>query len=373
MTVQCGVRVLSRLHKSVPAQQPSSVPCKLALIEESPGIDDLCSGKILTGYQGQLLNKALRLANIDRGELFITYLFNEALPNDDIRKVGLRKWVSEEYYGYTPRRLPGTGYLPPEIEQQFERVAKELEAVAPAVILPMGSTCLWAFTGQTAITKARGAIDRATYIAPGAKILPTFRAGHVHRAYKMLGTWINDFKKASLEAGAGEQLTLSPRQLWLAPTLMDMEIFFERYLVGAECICVDIETAKGQITDIGFGISSELAISIPFVDYRQPSRSYWPTLDHEFSAWAWVQRVLDLPAPKLFQNGPYDCFWFVRNGLRVRNYCFDTRLQHHALYPELPKDLAYMSSVYCNNGPWKLLADHSHVEDPFIGDTKRDN
>lgn len=363
-----------KLFTHVAAQQPSKVPCKLALIEEAPGIDDLCTGKAMTGYQGKLLNKALRLANIAREEVFITYLFDEALPDDDVRKIGLRSWKGgEDYYGYTPRKMPGVGFIPPQWEAHFDRVADELHRVQPSVVMPMGATCLWAFTGETKIKAARGAISRASFVYPGAKILPTFRAGHVHHAYKMLGTWVSDFKKAMLEAsGAEDELILSRRQLWLAPSLADMEEFLERHLRHAPTICVDIETAKGQITDVGFGASSELAISIPFVDYRQPNRCFWPSLADEIAAWDWVQRVLALPQPKIFQNGPYDCFWFVRAGLQVANYRYDTRLLHHALYPELPKDLAYMASVYGNNGPWKLLADHAHAEDPFVGDDKRD-
>ncbi len=362
-----------KLHSRVPAQWPNSSPCKIALIEEAPGIDDLCSGRIMSGYLGKLLNKALRLANIDRAEIFITYLFDGGLPDDDIRALGLRKWLSEDYYGSTPRRMPGVGFLPAEFWKAEERVAAELAKARPSVIVPMGATCLWAFTGQTKISAARGAVDRASFIAPGAKILPTLRAGHVHRQYKLLGTWTSDFRKAALEAGcAADQLTLSPRNLWLAPTLADMEQFYEEHLVLADCITVDIETAKGQITDIGFGTSSDLAISIPFVDYRQPNRCYWPTLTEELAAWDWVNRVLVLPNAKLFQNGPYDCFWLARAGFRVKNYRFDSRLLHHIYAPELPKDLGYMASVHTNSGPWKLLADHSHVEDPFVGDFKRD-
>ncbi len=362
-----------KLHSHVPAQWPSNAPCRIALIEEAPGIDDLCTGRIMTGYQGKLLNKALRLANIPRAEIFISYLFDKGLPDDEIRNVGLRKWVSEDYYGSTPRRMPGVGFLPAEFWAAEERLAAELAKARPAVVIPMGAACLWAFTGQTAIGKARGAVDRASFIVPGTKILPTLRAGHVHRQYKLLGTWVNDFKKAWLEADADpDQLTLSPRTLWLAPTLADMEQFYEEHLVNADCITVDIETAKGQITDIGFGVSSDLAISIPFVDYRQPNRCYWRTFDAEICAWGWVKRVLALPQPKLFQNGPYDCFWLARYGFRVRNYRFDTRLAQHIRAPELPKDLAYMASIYTKSGPWKLLADHSHAEDPFVGDAKRD-
>jgi hypothetical protein len=33
-------------------------------------------------------------------------------------------------------------------------------------------------------------------------------------------------------------------------------------------------------------------------------------------------------------------------GIKVRNYREDTRLQHHSLYPELPKDLHSLMAAY---------------------------
>jgi uracil-DNA glycosylase len=362
--------VMAKLHAHVPFQPSAVEPCRVAIVDLAPGVDDLCTGRIWSGYLGKLAGKALRLANIDRAELLITYLFDHQLPDDDIKGIGYSKWLSADYLP-TPRKLPSAGYLTPEMEAQFARVADELFTFAPAVVMPMGPAVLWAFTDATAIGKARGTLMRASHISPGSKLLPTLRPGHVHRQYKMLGTWVSDFKRAMAEAKLGTaELTRSRRELWLAPTLLDMEIFFDRYLRYADCITVDIETAKGQITDVGFGANSELAISIPFVDYRQPNRCYWSTEEEELAAWGFIERVLQLPATKQFQNGPYDCFWFARAGIHVVNWCKDTRLLHHALYPELPKSLYYMSSVYCQEGPWKLLADHSHSEETF--DEKRD-
>lgn len=348
-----------KVHAHVPARWPEKRPIRVALVDEAPGDDVACSGRAMSGYQGNLLRRAFRLGNLNYDELFITYLFDGQLPGDDIKKACFKRWDSEDYYGYTPRRLPGAGFLTPELTNQLERVARELEEAAPSVIVPMGATAYWAFTGSTGVTNARGTVARATYIVPGTKILPTFRPGYVHKQYKMLGTWVNDFERAFLEADKPpETVTRSPRELWIEPTLDDLAHWAHDILPAAERITVDIETSMGQISWIGFGSDATHAISIPFVDYRQPNRSYWRTWKDEWDAWTLVERILALPNPKQFQNGPYDAFYIIRYAMDVWNWIYDTRLAHHALYPELPKDLAYMGSAYTWEGPWKLLADH---------------
>jgi uracil-DNA glycosylase len=359
-----GFCKIMKVHEHVPAKPAIRAPVRIALVDEAPNNDATCSGRILSGYQGQLLRRALRLANIEYDELYITYLFDFQLPSDDVRKIGLKTWQSEDYYGYTPRRLPGTGYLPPDATAQLERVAQELETVKPAVIMPLGATVYWAFTGSTGITSARGTISRAEFIAPGVKIVPTFRPGFVHRQYKMLGTWVNDFERAMIEAERPtEVISRSHRELWIEPTYDDIAHWAFTILPQASRITVDIETAKGQISWIGFGASADRAISIPFVDYRQPNRCYWPTWEAEWAVWQLVAWILTLPNPKQFQHGTYDAFYIVRYGMHISNWRYDTRLLHKILYPELPADLAYQGAAYTWEGPWKLLADHNQTKE----------
>jgi len=56
----------------------------------------------------------------------------------------------------------------------------------------------------------------------------------------------------------------------------------------------------------------------------------------------------------LFQNGPYDVMWIDKKWkMKVMNYGDDTRLAHQVLYPELPKDLAFLGATYTDLGAWK--------------------
>jgi hypothetical protein len=120
---------------------------------------------------------------------------------------------------------------------------------------------------------------------------------------------------------------------------------------------VDTETKRGQIRSIQFARSPWDAITIPF---WVGVASYWQTLEEELEAWNWVRTLLSDPCPKVFQNGLYDALYIMRMGLRINNFAEDTMLHHHSLYPEMPKGLGFMASLYSNEQAWKLM--HRHTE-----------
>lgn len=303
----------------------------------------------LVGPSGRIFNKMLNLAGIDRADCWVGNVFDFKLPGNSIKSI-----CTKERNDFP---FPGAGYITPDFHGALSRLAGELGTASPMVVVPLGGTAVWAFTGHTDITKSRGALTTATRVLPGAKLLPTFHPAYVLHSYGTLGTVVADFKKAWAEAQGGQELTA--RELWLEPALADMLAFQTRHLLSAELITVDIETAMGQITCIGFGADQHRAICVPFVDFRKPSRSYWDTVEDEVAARRTVARWLDSPTPKLFQNGLYDVWWLLRDGYRVRNWREDTRLQQHAREPEEPKSLAFMASRWAKVGPWKLMASHA--------------
>lgn len=336
------------LFEHVPAQQPAAIPCPLAFVGEAPGETEVCRGIPLCGPSGRLFDKMLRLAGIERADCWVGNVFDFKLPDNKLKNI------------CTPDKnsvpVPGCGFLAPDHHRQLDRLAAELAAAQPRVIVPLGGTALWAFTGRADITRSRGALAVTERILPGTPMLPTFHPAYVLHSYGALQTVVADLKKAA--AAAQGHTGETPRELWLEPTLEDLHAF-GGFLPQVDLLSVDIETAFGQITCIGFATDCRRAICVPFVDYRRPSRSYWEDASAELAAWQWVASVLSSPVPKLFQNGPYDVWWLTRAGFRVCNWREDTRLQQHARSPEEPKSLAYMASRWARIGPWKLMVAHN--------------
>jgi hypothetical protein len=160
-----------------------------------------------------------------------------------------------------------------------------------------------------------------------------------------------DIKKA-LAQSAFPELRRPRRVLHLNPTLADIESFYLKHIAPAPFLSVDIETAVGQITEVGIATSPSTALVIPF---RSAAGNYWKFLDEEVAAVLWLRRIL-MEKPLIGQNFSYDMQYLWR-ALRipVQRYLGDTMLLHHAMQPELEKGLGFLGSIYTDEPAWKFM------------------
>ena len=316
----------------VPPQLPSKTPTPIAFVGEAPGSEEVTMGKPLVGPSGRVFNALLRTANLERSDYLVTNVYDEKAPGNDVTE-----WMNDE----------------DRTDTALKRLGAELTAAQPNVIVALGGTALWALTGVKKIGAYRGSVTPATRVMPGAKVIPTFHPAFVRKQWKMFPIVVDDFLRAAREARRGPQITYPKRRLILEPSLKTVQTFLKN-AVNTDVLSVDIETGWGQITSVGFAPDAENAISVPFVDLRKPNKSYWGSVDLEVAAWQAVGAALEHPVRKLGQNFLYDGFWLLEKmGIRVRNYDEDTRLLHHAIYAELPKDLAFLGAAYSEQGAWK--------------------
>lgn len=318
-----------------PEGLPQRVP--LVFVADAPTDNEAAVGAPLTGPSGRIFNAMLRAANIDRSTVMITNVFDMSYGEDPDE---LKAWLAD----------------PDFTAPHLARLADELQTADPTVIVPLGHVALWALTGDLGIAAQRGNITTATRLAEGRKLVPTFHPDQIRKHWKFYSVGIGDLLKAAREVERGPAVVYPKRRLLIEPSFKDA-IDFLRRAHKAPLLSVDIETGWGQITSIGFAPQEEVAICIPFVDLRRPNRSYWQDPEQEIDIWWAVKELLESPVPKLGQNFVYDVFWlWQKQGIRVMNYLHDTRLMHHALYAELPKDLAFMASAYSEQGEWKRMA-----------------
>jgi uracil-DNA glycosylase len=266
----------------------------------------------------------------------------------------------EWFCGGKPDGIPSypaliTGkYVRREFEPELDRLADEILRVDPNLIIGLGNTALWALCGRTGIGKLRGTTHLTTHCVTGYKLLPTYHPASLFRQWSNRPTTIIDLVKAKREAEYPE-IRRPACEIWIEPTLEDINEFTERFIRGCDLLSVDIETTGSRITCIGFAPTAAHAIVIPFDDPRAKGGSYWPTREAEANVWRLVRDVLSDPRiPKLFQNGMYDIAFLLRSyGITVRGCSEDTMLLHHALQPESLKGLGYLGSIYTDFGPWK--------------------
>lgn len=239
-------------------------------------------------------------------------------------------------------------YLLWEHLDEVQRLIAELREAQPNLIIAMGNTACWAILRTTAISKIRGAVAMSPY----GKTLPTYHPAAIMRQWSWRPILVADLMKARREASTPDIIRPS-RQVLVNPTLSEMNWWFNHHGCGASALAVDIETLRGQISMVGFASSPKQALVIPFI--KNNGASHWETHEQEISAWNMVERLLQLPCPKIFQNGLYDLQYLLKMGMKPVNCLHDTMLLHHSIYPEMQKGLGFLGSIYSNESSWKLL------------------
>jgi hypothetical protein len=116
---------------------------------------------------------------------------------------------------------------------------------------------------------------------------------------------------------------------------------------------VDIETKREGllITSVAYTVAKECKLtgevitSTYVVKCNKETFPFWVTA---------VRRLNGTAVPKVMQNGQYDSAYFIRFNAPLRNWLFDTYNLMHCLFPEFPKDLAFMALFFITNSRfWK--------------------
>jgi uracil-DNA glycosylase len=362
--------------KMVPGEEPLDDFSGIAVIAEAPGDVEVARGRPLVGPSGNLLNRCLRseMVKLPRTSLYLDNLFQFQLEDNDVGSVSVGKVqqrkqvhgeelppaVSQEAANIAYQNpVDGSNYLDPEYWPWLDSLKKRLEAIdGLKLVVTLGATATWALTGQCKIGKMRGNAVMSELV-PGLKVLPTYHPAYILRNYPNRIVLIRDLRKAKDEAQQPGDVITTSRELWMEPTIEDLRRFKRDYIEPGALLGCDIETSNGQIECIGFSTSPHRAIVVPFIDYDRWPPNYWTTAKKEQWALEWCAGLLEDPdQPILGQNFVYDVRWLFSKAARpitVRNYSEDTRLQHHSLYPELPKDLGFLTSIYAKERSFKHL------------------
>ena len=330
---------------------------KMALVGEAWGEHEERERRPFVGPAGWQLNSMLKDAGISRSECFLTNVFNlRPRPNNKIENICAPK--KEVKHGLPP--LSSGKYVRDEYLVELDRLYDELRQLKPNVTVALGGTAAWALLRDGRISKLRGAVS-VSPIIPGLKVLPTFHPSYILQGgYDQRHVTVLDLQKARRES-AFPEVKRPLRHIYTEPLLHELPWFEEKFIRRATRLGVDIETRDDTITCIGFAPATNVALVVPFEDLRCPGGSYWPSIEQEIEAWAWVRRVLALPIPKVFQNGLYDMHRLWRGmGIATAMPEDDTMLLHHALQPESPKGLDYLGSIYTDEAAWKLTVRMKH-------------
>ena len=197
-------------------------------------------------------------------------------------------------------------------------------------------------------------------LVSGAKILPTYHPAAILRNWSWRVVVLQDLAKAKREMEFPE-IRRTERRIIINPSLHEA-IMWLYSTYDTPVLSCDIETEKRQITSIAFARSPSDILVVPIWDKEASDWSYWEEQE-ECQIWNAIFNVLSIHPRVLFQNGIYDCQYLWNMLIPIPGFLEDTMILHHSMYPELPKSLAFLGSIYCNDSAWKKMRNRHGSQD----------
>ena len=323
------------LHdRCVPPRGPEDAD--IMLIGMAPGMTEALNGDYFVGASGYELRMTAAKAGIPLAECRI-----------------------QNVYQHWPRYHDPKNLTDEQREDGIQSLWKDIMAVDPVVIIPLGNEALEAIVGMKGISKWRGSVlqlhDYRPNVSVNPYIVPTYHPSAVIRSYDLQVLFQHDLKKAA-KVARGEDMLPIERDL-ITVNSDNYRMTCTNYMVLAAehgtPMAADIETFKGSIACISFSYKPEEALSVHCDD-----REVW-------------QFILEQDNPKCWHNAMYDLtFLEAIEGATINGDQHDTQFMWHALHPELAcskmvgKRLALLVSLFTHDNyykdtlqTWKKVAD----------------
>jgi uracil-DNA glycosylase family 4 len=323
-------------------QPVGPIPAKIMLVGEAPGEQEEKAGVPFVGMAGKLLDSLLEGAGIRREECYITNVMLE-------RPAGNK--FSNFYVKEKGKRSPSAALV-----EGRARLLTEIARVQPCVIVPMGNEAMLAILGMSGVVDWRGScLD-----SPMGKVIPTIHPASILRHWTYLPAVQNDFIRIKGEAATPE-FYRTHRELVVCYDF-NQAVEELKGVLNAKEVAFDIETESAQVTAIGFSHQLHRAITIPLWFAGSGSRF---DIQQETLLWELITSILCSPGIRsMAHNGVFDIEHLRRvHGISVTNYALDTMLAFHTVYPELPKGLDYLCSIYTDMPYYKHMGGSDNMDD----------
>jgi uracil-DNA glycosylase len=316
----------------------------ICLVGEAPGQEEEAKGLPFIGKSGYMLDQMLRDAGIMREACFITNVTHERPPNND-----LTLWISEKAKAPDASFVNYRGrWVKPFIKEEVERLHAEIRSVQPNVVVALGNTPLWALCSERGVAKWRGSHLTSDAI-PGLKVIPTYHPAAILRQFSWKWITTQDLRRAKGESIS--PLSTSPeRSFGIKPSHEDAKSWLQALLhqldKGPVPFTCDLEIYRKEILCVGIGLSSTTAFCLPFLW----TQGWYYTPEQHSAIVLLLRKVLTHPnAQVINQNLSFDIqYLFWRFFIRPKAH-FDTMIAQNVLFAGLPKDLAFLASMWCDH------------------------
>lgn len=307
----------------------------LMVVGEAPGKHEDERRQCFVGPSGELLDELLVNAGSGLNQVYKTNVVKVRPPQNDLE------------------RLHETGY---KIEDFFPLLLNEINTIKPNCILAVGSLACKILTGKEGIISWRGSV--LSEINTGIKTIPTIHpAALFDRNYgKESGQGMFSWRQKShiqfdviraVEQSRTPNFPDNFRNIEIIKNSLQLYNFFKQYK-DYDKVYVDTEVYKSLLVCIGFAYTPTHGCSVPLIHLQANENHKGIPLNDLVDIWEIVSDILaDKRIGKAGQNFKADkVYWLENTGFVVNNFVDDGMFKMHTLSPELPKSLAFQTSIF---------------------------
>ena len=322
---------------------------KVLIVGDLPTEQDFLKGEPFIGGGGYELNKILNEAGTFREHVGMTLVLQDRVKGNSIETViaTKKKDITASHTLYRGK------YVQQCVIDGVEALERHIRKVKPNVVVPVGNLALWALTGEWGVNSWRSSVMESTLV-PGVKVIPTLPPSRIMVQWSTRPLVVHDFKRAVREAAFAEvkradyKFVIRPDYSTAVATLTNLlNMAEEADLAGQKLeLGGDIETRAGHIACIAFAWSPTEAICIQLMCQHDPA-GYW-TLEEETVLVGLMVEIMRV-STIIGQNWNYDAQYIYRYWHFLCPSVIDTMIQQHSCFSNLDKNLAFLSSMYCDD------------------------
>ena len=318
---------------------------KIVFVGEAPGAEEEIYQRPFVGPAGQLLNEFLQQAGIIRDLCRFENVLQFRPYRNDI----------SPYIKFGTKNVKESQ----EFKEARAALIERLNKTDANVIVPLGNVPLYALTGLTAITKRRGSILYSDTVHK--KVISTIHPSAALRQYVYRYFIIHDLKRIKEESLFPEAEILD-RTFFLEPSFTAVMEYLDQCM-SLDMIGFDIEIMSEEVSHVGVAMSPTNVMCIPLYE---GGKDYF-TADQEAAVWRKLDHLLSNPnVIKVGQNLTFDStFVNTKYGICVRPI-EDTMVASGILFPNYPKGLDFLVSIYCNGEPYYKDEGKKWWKNPFL-------
>lgn len=296
---------------------------EIAIIAEAPGDKEVDQGRPLIGGSGTALWNMLRKYNINRNNVYVTNVAKRQVSFGQDKRHPINKHEQEVWNAlldWELSQLPNLKY-----------------------ILVLGNMSLRAITGHDGITKWRGSVLE-NVVAGGRQVsvMCTYNPAMVLREPKTELTFNFDLGKFNkLVTG---KWSYKPFHVHINPTLSQVREYLDHIRKTTGLIGYDIETIANETACVGI---AENDVEAMCINFRTRTENRY-SVEDEIIIRRDLQNTFNVVHDRMVaQNNAFDSSWlWFKDKIHVPPIHCDTMLAHHALYPQLPHNLGYLTTQY---------------------------